>query len=53
MPKTIIITGADGGLGSAVTAQLLKNGHQLIASAGSQKSVDKLQSLFPGALGRQ
>lgn len=37
MPKTIIITGADGGLGSAVTAQLLKNGHQLIASAVSQK----------------
>ena len=53
MPKTIIITGADGGLGSAVTAQLLKNGHQLIASAVSQKSVDKLQSLFPEAFGSQ
>jgi NAD(P)-dependent dehydrogenase (short-subunit alcohol dehydrogenase family) len=51
--KTIIITGADGGLGRTVAALLLKQGYALRASAFNQKSIDTLHALFPEHSGNQ
>lgn len=44
---TIIITGADGGLGSSVTSALLKAGYMLRASAMHEESVERLKSSYP------
>lgn len=48
---TLLITGADGGLGSAVTETLLSQGFRLIASAINQEAVNKLAARFPEQVG--
>lgn len=51
--KTIILTGADGGLGRTVTAFLLQKGYHIIASAFHVKSEAILGDLFPKQIGKE
>jgi len=51
--RTIIITGADGGLGLAVATLLLKQGYYLRASAFNKKSIEILNENFPEYIGKQ
>lgn len=49
--RTIIITGADGGLGSTVTGRLLEAGYHLRASAMNEQAVERLRNAFPNEMG--
>ncbi len=51
--STILITGADGGLGITVTENLLLNGYALIAATKDQAAADRLQKAFPQQFGTQ
>lgn len=51
--KTILITGADGGLGTTVTQSLLAAGYQLIAAARDEAAANRLATEFPTAIGKQ
>ena len=39
--KKVLVTGASGFIGNYVVAELLKDGYQVIASASSEKSIEK------------
>jgi len=45
--KILLITGADGGLGKAVTTRLLEDGWILYAAVLNEKSSDRLAQFFP------
>src|SRR5437660_1293562 len=42
MNKTVVITGATGNLGTAVTAAFLEKGYQVVATISSEKSRKEL-----------
>ncbi|MEZ5013804.1 MAG: SDR family NAD(P)-dependent oxidoreductase [Chitinophagales bacterium] len=49
----LIITGADGALGSVVSKKLLEEGWSLYSNALHQRSADRLQELFPEYMNKQ
>ena len=46
--KTILLTGATGGLGRAIAASLAERGATLVLSARSQDALDELAAALPG-----
>ena len=50
--KTILITGADGGLGTSVTKSLLEAGYILTAATRDDAASKRLEDAFPDAIGK-
>ncbi len=46
MKQKIFITGASGGIGSAITKQFHKKGNQLILTSSSKEKLLKLRELY-------
>ncbi|KAF2724901.1 NAD(P)-binding protein [Polychaeton citri CBS 116435] len=47
MPKTIILTGASRGIGLAIAHYLLKQSHQIVVVARSEKPLRELETQYP------